>query len=320
MKSYPMLLEPFISELVWGGTRLISDYGIQTEKRNAAEAWVLSCHEAGENRIANGDFTGMTLADYYRQNPQCVGTDGAGCKDFPILVKLIDARDDLSVQVHPDDAYCTKTGEGQGKTEAWYVLDCEENACLILGFREQISSQAFQKAVETDTLMDAVQRIPVKKGDCFFIEAGTLHAICKGILLAEVQQNSNTTYRIYDYNRPGLDGKPRELHTAQALAVTKCEPYRAQSIEAIPETGEGWSKTPLCACEYFSMWAIETQGAYQAWADEASFVSLLVLEGEGTLTCKGESLSLQKGGSVFLPAGCGGFSVQGTMKLLESRI
>jgi len=314
---YPMLLEPYIAELVWGGTRLLDDYGMTTQKKNAAEAWVLSCHPDGESRIVNGAFAGQSLAALYAAHPEICGTNGAAYDRFPLLVKFIDARDDLSIQVHPDDAYCARIGAGEGKTEAWYILDCEPGAHLILGFREEISQEDFARAIQTDTLMEKLQSVPVKPGDFFFIDAGTLHAICKGVLLAEVQQNSNTTFRIYDYNRPGMDGKPRELHVEQALAVTRRAVY-AQA-ESVKDNALS-NKHPLCDCAYFKMNTVDCKNGYASAAGAQAFVSLLVLKGEGELVCGDTALSIRKGQSVFLPAGCGAFTVNGELQLLETTI
>ena len=225
MNLYPIKLNPYVSETIWGGKKLIEEYGVKTEKNNAAEGWMLSCHDAGSSTVANGEFAGKSFADVVKENPELCGKNAEKFSDFPILIKFIDAMDNLSVQVHPTKEYCEKTGRGQSKTECWYIIDAEEDAYLILGFENKITPEEFKAAIENNTLTDYVSKVPVKKGDFFFIESGTLHAICKGILLAEVQESSNTTYRIYDYNRVGNDGKPRELHVEDGAAVTKLEKY-----------------------------------------------------------------------------------------------
>lgn len=220
---YPIILKPYVSETIWGGRKLIDEYHVVTDKKNAAEGWMLSCHPAGESTVVNGEFAGQTLTEVLKRDPALCGSNAERFEDFPILIKFIDARDDLSVQVHPTKEYCELTGRGQSKTECWYIIDCDEDAHLLLGFNESISKEQFEEAIKTNTLTDYTAKVKVKPGDFFFIESGTLHAICKGILLAEVQESSNTTYRIYDYGRLGNDGKPRELHVEDALAVTKRE-------------------------------------------------------------------------------------------------
>lgn len=319
MTLYPMLLAPYVSETIWGGRKLIEEFGVQTEKANAAEGWMLSCHPAGASTVVNGAFAGRPLPEVLRALPALCGTNAAAFPDFPILIKFIDARDDLSVQVHPTAAYCEKTGRGQSKTECWYIIDCEPGASLLLGFREEIGEEAFRAAIEQNTLTDLVQRIPVKPGDFFFIEAGTLHAICKGILLAEVQESSNTTYRIYDYGRRGKDGKPRELHVDDAVAVTKRAPYTQPDFcKGNQLDSEG--RTLLADCPLFKVWHLETDGEFHGEAGADSFVSLLIMEGEGQLTCCGETLALQKGASVFLPAGAGAYTLTGRLSALETRV
>ncbi len=319
MNLYPIKLAPYVSETIWGGRKLIEEYGVVTEKANAAEGWMLSCHEAGASTVVNGEFSGKSLAEVVKSYPGLCGKNAENFSDFPILIKFIDAMDNLSVQVHPTDEYCKKTGRGQSKTECWYIIDCDKDASLILGFKDKISPEEFKKAIENNTLTDYVCNVPVKKGDFFFIESGTLHAICKGILLAEVQESSNTTYRIYDYGRLGNDGKPRELHVSDAVEVTKLEKYSQ------PDLGKGSElytdgKKLLADCPLFKVWKLDTDGEFSGSSDENSFVSLLIMDGEGILECCNENISLKKGDSIFIPANAGGYSLKGKFEVIETRI
>lgn len=319
MNLYPIKLIPYVSETIWGGRKLIEEYGVVTEKSNAAEGWMLSCHEAGASTVANGEFTGKSFADVVKAYPELCGKNAKNFSDFPILIKFIDAMDNLSVQVHPTDEYCKKTGRGQSKTECWYIIDCDENASLILGFKDKISPEDFKNAIENNTLTDYVCNVPVKKGDFFFIESGTLHAICKGILLAEVQESSNTTYRIYDYGRVGNDGKPRELHVSDAVEVTKLEKYSQPDFskgDALYADG----KKLLADCPLFKVWKLDIEDKHDGFSDENSFVSLLIMDGEGTLECCNENISLKKGDSIFIPANAGGYSLKGKFEVIETRI
>ena len=315
MKLYPMVLTPFVSETVWGGRRLIDEYSVVTDKRNAAEAWVMSAHKNGSSTVANGEFAGNTLREVYLEHPELGGKNCAGFSDFPVLIKFIDAAADLSVQVHPDDAYCLKKGSGAGKTESWYILDCEPGAYLLLGFEKDITREQFRQSITDGTLTDYVKKVPVKKGDFFFIESGTLHAICKGILLAEVQQNSDTTYRIYDYGRLGFDGKPRELHVEDAVNVTHTGVYKNPCTPK-----KDGNVTNLVACPFFTERVLDVNGSFDGTADEKSFVSLLILDGSGSLECAGETLEFSKGGSIFIPANCGDYKINGEAKILETRV
>lgn len=318
MKLYPMILKPFVSETIWGGRKLIDEYHVETEKANAAEGWMLSCHPSGFGSIVNGELAGVSLPDAVEKFPEICGRNAENFSDFPILIKFIDARDDLSVQVHPTKEYCELTGRGQSKTECWYIIDCDEDAHLILGFKDRISPEQFKEAIENNTLTEYVDKVKVKKGDFFFIESGTLHAICKGILLAEVQESSNTTYRIYDYNRVGNDGKPRELHVADGVAVTKLEKYSQPDFSNPALNKEG--KKLLADCPLFKTWKLGIDGDLSDSADESSFVSLLVLDGEGTLECCGETLDLIKGSSIFIPANAGEYKLCGKLEIIETRI
>ncbi|NLX94368.1 MAG: class I mannose-6-phosphate isomerase [Clostridiales bacterium] len=321
MKRYPMKLKAAVFENIWGGTRLMEEYGIKTDKANAAEAWMLSCNKDGYSVIENGDYAGKTLQDVFEADRSIAGFHDAEFSKFPVLIKFIDARGDLSVQVHPDDTYAQYIGEGDGKTECWYILDCEEDAELIVGFKKEISESEFLDSIAQGTLIDCVQKFKVKKGDFFFIEAGTLHAICSGVLLAEVQQNSNTTYRIFDYNRLDKDGLLRPLRVDDAVQVTRREPYRPSRLPEPPEDiGIGARRTNLVSCEFFISDVLDIYGSAEGTANSSSFVSLLVLEGIGELACAGETMGLTKGESVFIPADCGDFRVAGNLKILETRI
>ena len=318
MNLYPIKLLPYVSETIWGGRKLIEEYGVKTEKNNAAEGWMLSCHEAGSSSVANGIFAGKSFADVVKENPELCGTNAKNFEDFPILIKFIDAMDNLSVQVHPTKEYCELTGKGQSKTECWYIIDCEEDASLILGFKDKLSPEEFKAAIANNTLTDYVENVKVKKGDFFFIDSGTLHAICKGILLAEVQESSNTTYRIYDYNRVGADGKPRELHVEDGAAVTKLEKYSQPDFSnPALDTDE---RRLLADCPLFKVWKLETKGSFSGNADENSFVSLLIMAGSGKLLCCGETLELTKGDSIFIPANAGSYTLTGEFEIIETRI
>lgn len=319
MNMYPLKLKPYVSETIWGGKKLIRDYGVVTEKDNAAEGWMLSCHESGLCTVANGEFSGKTLREVWLENPEILGTNAAGFEDFPILIKFIDALDDLSIQVHPTAEYCALTGKGQSKTECWLVLDTEPGASLLMGFDKTITSEEFRRSIEDGRVLDNVKRFDVKKGDFFFIESGTLHAICKGVLLAEVQESSNTTYRIFDYNRPGKDGKPRELHVADAVAVTRCEPY-APSVYCRDEVLCGGAKKLLADCPLFKVAELKVDGSFTDTAGEKSFVSLLVMDGEGELMSAIGNEPLKKGDSLFIPAGAGDFTLTGSLHVLETTV
>lgn len=314
-------LIPSVADYIWGGRRLIEEYGIKTDKDPAAEAWVLSCHSAGPSTVEDGEFKGQTLEQVWENHKEICGTNGNKFEFFPILIKFIDAKNNLSIQVHPDNDYAMRVEGEYGKTEAWYILDCDEGAELILGFNREVSVEEFKKAAQSEEMLNIVNKVKVKKGDLFFIESGTLHAICKGILLAEVQQNSNTTYRVYDYGRVGADGKPRALHIDKAADVTKlCPPTITNASEREVEKQDGGTRTHLTECDLFKMYSVETDGEYVSEAGDESFVSLLCLDGSAEVVCGKKTLGMKKGESLFIPASSGEFKIIGKIHMLETRI
>lgn len=315
---YIMQLEPVLKELIWGGTRLKDEWGMKTELNNIAEDWALSCHKQGKNKIQNGVWAGLTLEEALEKSDKSLlGIKGEKFSYFPVLIKLIDAKDDLSIQVHPADAYALKNEGEFGKTEMWYVLDCADDAKLIYGFRDKITSEEFKTAIETNTLLDVLNVVPVKKGDVFFIEAGTVHAIGKGVLIAEIQQNSNTTYRVYDYNRLGLDGKPRELHVKKAVDVSVTMPPMypiAPKGKTIKK--DGYDMTLLAECDLFTVNRFNITGKALIAADLNSFKHVLVTDGSGII----DDISFKRGDSFFVPAGYGQFSISGQCEVLITNV
>ncbi len=253
----PLKLSPAFKDYIWGGTRLRDEFRKRCNYDRVAESWELSCHTDGPATIINTVYKGMTLKEYLEQDWAArVGEGAADFTTFPVLLKLIDANQDLSVQVHPDDRYARENENGEnGKTECWYVVDCEEGAALAYGFNRELTREEFRSHITDGTLLDYVRLVPVHKGDVFFIEAGTLHAIGAGILIAEIQQNSNVTYRVYDYDRIGADGQPRELHIDKAVDVTKTWPAPPR-MKRPPIAKDGYSITQIADCPFFTTWEL----------------------------------------------------------------
>lgn len=310
-------LNPVFKDYLWGGTKLRDEYGFKSNLEKLAEGWMLSCHKDGENTILNGEFSGKTLTDIVNAHPDFLGENGKKFEYFPILIKIIDAKNDLSVQVHPDNEYAMRVENEYGKTECWYILDCEEDAELIYGFNRTISSEEFKEKIADNTFLEAVNKVRVKKGDLFFIEAGTLHAIGKGILLAEIQQNSNTTYRVYDYGRLGANGKPRDLHVAKAIDVTNCTPpTRSTNPEGELIVCDGYSRQLLTKCDLFNVEKVSVNNEFIYNADEKSFVSILVTDGNGFI----DAIEIKKGDSLFIPANYGTFTISGNLEIIVTRV
>ena len=308
-------LRPAGKDYLWGGDQLKKNFNKEWEGDILAESWELSCHPDGESIVAEGESAGMTLREYINwQGKRVLGRNTIQFGQFPVLVKFIDARDNLSIQVHPSDSYAMDREGQYGKTEMWYVAECEDDAFLCYGFSREIDIAEFKKRIEEDTLLEVLNRVPVSKGDVFFIEAGTIHAIGKGIVIAEIQQNSNVTYRVYDYGRVGSDGKKRDLHIEKALEVTNRSPkLRRDSFD--PHLG---------VCQYFSVDKLVLDGQRMqkmtGKVDDSSFLHILVLEGNGTIQNGEEQLEFQKGDSLFLAADSGDFEVYGRCEALLTSI
>ena len=320
MKKYPLFLSPVIRSAIWGGNSLVDRWGMKACADNAAEAWMLSVRKNEMSKITNGEAEGMTLDEYFDQvGYDSIRPDFVKDDTFPLLTKFIDARADLSVQVHPDDAYAKRVENDLGKTEMWYVVEASQGAEIVYGIAEGVDGTEFQKAVDTGELGHVMNRVKVKAGDCYFIPSGMLHAIGGGILIAEIQQNSNTTYRVYDHGRVGADGKPRELHVDKALDVTATEPPKAAygQPESINMTGM-W-KTPLAECSYFSTEKYDIFRSLTVGSAD-TFCHILVLEGEADIVYVGENIiHVKKGSSVFVPAGADMCEIKGKCSIILTK-
>lgn len=297
MKAFKLI--PPIKDYIWGGTKLRDEYGKQSNLERLAESWELSCHKDGMSIISDDEYDGKTLYQYITENPKSLGRNAEKFEYFPILIKLIDARENLSVQVHPDNAYALKNEGEYGKTEMWYVIDCEPNSTLIYGFKNEISKDDFRKAIENNTLLDKLNTVPVKKGDVFFIKAGTLHAIGKGILIAEIQQNSNTTYRVYDYDRKDINGNKRELHIDKAIDVADLKPSVIKKRNPDDKL--------LARCKYFRTYKEDIETSNHWHKNKNSFTHVLIIDGEGKFLSNYDyityNMNFTKGESIFVPAG-----------------
>ena len=318
MKLYPMKLTAPCKDYIWGGNRLREEYGKISDADKIAESWELSCHKDGESVIADGEFAGMTLTAFIEKaGREVLGENCRRFEYFPILIKLIDAKDNLSVQVHPNNEYAQRVEGEYGKTEMWYIVDCDPGAELLYGFKHDISKEEFERRIKDNTLLEVTNSVEVHKGDVFFIESGTLHAIGKGILIAEIQQNSNTTYRIYDYGRVGADGKPRQLHIEKAVEVTELTPpkypYKPMGSE---EVKDGCTEQLLSKCEYFRVKKLSVKEKCTLDAGNDSFNSILVLDGEGEL----DGVKLKKGDSCFVPSGYGKYTFVGEAEIIVTDI
>lgn len=312
-------LKPIFKDYIWGGYRLKNDYGFDTGYDKTAEGWMLACHKDGMNTVDGGEYDGKTLQEVVDEvgKEKLLGKRSDKYPYFPLLIKLIDAYDNLSIQVHPNDKYAREVENEYGKTEMWYVLDAAEGATLIYGFKQEISSQEFKEAIENNTLLDKLNVVNVKKGDTFFIEAGTVHAIGKGAMIAEIQQNSNCTYRVYDYGRVGADGKPRELHIKKAIDVSKTVPPK-YDIKPMGETKyvDKNEVQLITKCDLFSVNRYKCTNRLTLNVSENSFMHILVIDGKGTV----DGRVAKKGDSFLIPASYGDVIIGGNLEFLTTKI
>lgn len=280
-----------------------------------AESWELSCHPDGPSYIATGEYAKETLEEFIlMEGRKVLGAHAKKFKQFPVLIKFIDAAQDLSVQVHPGDEFALKNENQYGKTEMWYVADCEEDAVLYYGFSRSVSKAELEQRIRENTLLEVLNKVYVKKGDVLFIEPGTIHAIGKGCVIAEIQQNSNVTYRVYDYGRKDNNGKERDLHIEKALQVTSRVPIlRQQSFEP-----------HMVSCEYFTVDKLTLDGGIMkrmsGTVDKSTFVSILILDGAGFIHAAAQRVSFQKGDSLFITADTGDYEVEGICEALITTI
>ena len=316
-------LNPAFKDYLWGGTKLKEKYGKKTDMDPVAESWELSVHPDGPSIVASGEYEGLSFPEYLEKKGKSVlGTKGNTFEFFPILIKFIDAKQPLSIQVHHDNEYALRVEHEYGKTEMWYVLDATKNATLIYGLKRDITKEELLKAIKDNTLTKYLQYVPVKKGDVFFIEPGTIHAINAGALIVEIQESSNLTYRLYDYNRIDKNGKKRDLHIQKALnvarltkAIEPSQPMRVLKYE------QGKASELLCRSKYFEVYRMiintERRQTVTYSTDDLSFKVLLCVQGCGTISYGNESMPFYKGDCIFVPANCKLLTIHGQAQFLD---
>lgn len=317
----PFKLKPAYKDYLWGGTRLKKEFNKKSDLDIVAETWECSVHKDGESIVSTGTYKGKTLSEILKSNKDYLGTHPKKIGKFPILVKFIDAKKDLSVQVHPTDEYAYKyENKSFGKTEMWYVIDAEKDAKLIYGFNRDVTKEQVRKAIEEGKLSKYLQRVDIKKNDVFYIPSGTVHAICSGALVAEVQESSNLTYRLYDYDRVDKNGNKRELHIDKALDVLnfKSNKEPIQPLRVL-KFKEGSAKELLCRCKYFQVFRclINTKKGITYKTDDLSFHILLCYEGKGIIKYNDTHIKVDKGDTIFVPANSCELTISGKINLLD---
>jgi len=302
---YPIKLLPVTKNIIWGGTTLSEKYSIGEKGEKIAEAWLLCARCDGDNVISNGKYKGMLFSQYLKESKSG--------ESFPLLIKLIDAKDKLSVQVHPDDEIAKKEGEPQGKTEMWYIVDASPDAKIVYGLQSKFNKDIFKAETENGTLETLLHYQPVKPGEIYYIPAGLVHAIGENILIAEIQQNSNTTYRIYDYNRRDKDGNLRQLHTEKAFSAIK-----DFSLEEIDALRGNIDENTVCDNEFFKVCIYDICGK-ASFCDVGEFLSIIAIQGNGNILYNGEKYPICAGDSYYLPKGISDFEIIGdSLKIITS--
>lgn len=309
---YPIKFKNLYYQKIWGG-RDLENFRDNLPEGNIGESWDVACHSNGMSIVINGEFKGKTLEELINeQGEKIVGNKLKG-KKFPLLVKLINSKDKLSVQVHPNDEYAEKIEHSCGKTEAWYVVDAKEDAELIVGTKN-CDKESFNEAVKKGETEKYLNKIKVKKGDCFLINSGLVHAICGGLIIAEIQQNSDITYRIYDYNRG------RELHINRALDVIKFNLKAENESDKVLNKHDGFSENVLCNSEFFTIEKYVIENEVKSKSNEDKFFILTCTDGEGMIESNSEKTKLEKGDSVLIPAYLGDYLVKGNLTVLKTYI
>ncbi len=311
MKNEIIFLKPVFKEMIWGGNRLGTDFDYKIPSEKTGECWAIGAHANGDCVVDGGAFDGAALSELWDSHRELFGNMEGD--RFPLLIKIIDANDDLSIQVHPDDAYAKVNENGSfGKTECWYVLDCKENTTIVIGHNAKDKTE-LEDMVRGGRWTEFIREIPIHKGDFFQINPGCLHAIKGGTLILETQQNSDITYRVYDYDRLS-DGKPRELHIDKSIDVITA-PFEATAIERAVVEEVGVSREKMVACEYYTVEKLEICGDAEI-KQPYGFINMSVIDGEGTVN----GVAVKKGSHFIITAQCEGFSVSGKMTAIISYV
>jgi len=306
----PIFLKPVFKQMIWGGSRL-KEFGYEIPGDDTGECWAISAHPNGDGTVAGGSYDGMKLSELWDTHRELFGNVEGD--RYPLLIKLIDAKADLSIQVHPNDEYAKKNENGSlGKTECWYIVDCDEGAQIVIGHHAKTHEEV-KDMIEQKRWKDFIRVIPIHKGDFFQINPGTVHAIKGGTLILETQQNSDITYRVYDYDRLS-NGKPRELHVEKSIDVIEA-PFVPYEVSAKTEQGEGYERQNLITCPVYSVDKLTIHGK-AVFHQDKPFLNVSILDGEGTI----DGRKIQKGDHFILPAGYGEYVLDGNMTIITSNI
>ena len=316
---YPLKFAPIYKQIVWGGTNISKYFHRDIALDHVAESWELCCRDDGTSVVTSGELKGISLSSLilkYEDKLVGVKTFNEFGTQFPLLIKIIDANENLSVQVHPDDAYARGNGENNGKNELWYILDAKNHAEIVYGIKEDETKEAFIKAVSDNKVEQVLNMVDASAGDAFYVPAGKVHAILSGVLIAEIQQNSNTTYRIYDWDRVDMDGKGRTLNTAQALDVIDFSSQNERELCLQIAHNKDYNTDAVVRSKHFNIDRINVHHSFIN-TTVSSFIILMCIKGSGVIIYDGGTCSIIFGETIFLPACIGKFTIDGVMTLLS---
>ena len=310
-----IFMEPVFKDYLWGGNRLKNELHKNSDLDITAESWEISSNKNGDCKILNEEYSGMTLSELFTKKNLRELIFGAKCRDleeFPLLIKFIDANQNLSIQVHPDDEYAKTIGLPNGKNEMWYIMDCKENARIIAGLNQNLNKQELEDIIKNDKIKDYLNYADIKKGDSIYISAGTVHAILSGVLICEIQQNADITYRVYDWDRKDKNGNSRELHKEQAIQTIKPDIIP----EIIHENNENIQI--IASNKYFETQKINISGVFVDNSDTNSFYTINIVDGEGKIKALEKEYNIKKGDSFLVPATLGKYEFEGKMTILKT--
>jgi mannose-6-phosphate isomerase len=320
---YPIKFKPVYKDYIWGG-RYFEKFERELPEGILAESWELSCHKNGLSVIANGDLKGKTLPEVVKADSQNIlgSRFSADSTEVPLLIKLIDANDRLSVQVHPDDNYAAVYEGGLGKNEMWYIMDVKPGAKLVAGLKDGVTKEIFAQAIKENRIEECLLEVEVQPGDVINIPAGLVHAIGAGIVIAEIQQTSDTTYRVFDYNRVDSKGVGRPLHLDKALDVINFDAsHRSVKCEGVTvKLSENCEKTVFLANKFFACERYSARGSFTEKCDGSKFYILICLEGSGKIITENATVDFKAGETVYFPAALGEYTVEGHFKALKAYV
>lgn len=313
-----IFMEPVFKNYIWGGEKLKKEFNKNTPFDTTAESWEISSNKNGDCRIINKEYNGKTLKNLFEDEKLKEKIFGRKCKDlkeFPLLIKFIDAKENLSIQVHPDDEYAKKIGLESGKTEMWYIMECADNGKIIGGLNTILTQNELHDVIENDNLKDYLNYIDIKRGDSIYIPAGTVHAILKNTLICEIQQNSDITYRVYDWDRKDKDGKGRQLHKKEAI-----ETINTKNETSIIHSTEKLEIQKIVKSEFFEVEKINCNNIFEDVSNSTTFFAINVVEGEGSIETINKEYKIKKGDSFLIPAFLGKYKIEGNITFLKSYI